>query len=276
MAIAGERRYAEFVKHAFLVVMLLFTFFPMYVMLNISFKTNKQFVNAPFAPTFPIHWENWATGWQMVHQYIFNTVTVAVMAAGFVLLLALPAAYFFGRFDVPFGKLLWGAMLFLMLMPGVANLIPLFLLLKNLNLLNTLWALILVGAAGGQVFCVFILKNFIADMPAALFEAAEIDGANHLQIIRHIVVPMCGSIIATLAILQFIGNWNQFILPMIIIRDDSLLTVAVGLRRLEGAYVKEWGPLMAGYTISSIPLVILFIFTLRLFVKGLATGAIKG
>ena len=90
------------------------------------------------------------------------------------------------------------------------------------------------------------------------------------------MLPMCGSIIGTLAILRFVANWNEYILPMVIMRDDSLLTVAVGLQRLEGAYVKEWGPLMSGYAISSIPLVILFVFTMRLFVRGLATGAIKG
>ena len=276
MAIAGERKRWECLKHAFLITMLLSTFFPLYVMLNISLKTNKQFVNHPFAPTFPFHWENWAAGWDTVSQYIFNTVTVAVMAVFFTLLIAVPAAYFFARYEVPFGRVLWAVLLLLMLMPGIANLIPLFMLLKTLRLLNTLWALIIVWAAAGQVFCIFVLKNFIEDLPEGLFEAADIDGAGHLQKIRHIVLPMCGSIIGTLAILRFVANWNEYILPMVIMRDDSLLTVAVGLQRLEGAYVKDWGPLMSSYAISSIPLVILFVFTMRLFVRGLATGAIKG
>ena len=80
----------------------------------------------------------------------------------------------------------------------------------------------------------------------------------------------------TLAIMQFIGRWNDLMLPLILMRDDKLLTVTVGLMRLEGEYVKEWGELMAGYTISSIPLIILFLFTMKFFVKGLAAGAVKG
>jgi ABC-type glycerol-3-phosphate transport system permease component len=110
----------------------------------------------------------------------------------------------------------------------------------------------------------------------SLFESAEIDGAGVLQQIWHIVVPLSGSILSTLAIMQFLGNWNRLMLPLVIMRDDELLTVPVGLMRLQGEYVKQWGQLMAGYAISSIPLVLLFLFTMRLFVRGIAAGAIKG
>ena len=83
-------------------------------------------------------------------------------------------------------------------------------------------------------------------------------------------------IMGTLAIMQFIGNWNNLMLPLVIMRDDELLTIPVGLMRLEGEYVKQWGEMMAGYSIASIPLIILFLFTMRLFVRGLSAGAIKG
>jgi len=92
----------------------------------------------------------------------------------------------------------------------------------------------------------------------------------------HIVVPMSGSVISTLAILHFLGVWNDFILPFIIIRDDSLLTLAAGLVKLDAEYVKQWGEMMAGYSIAALPLVLIFLFTMRLFVKGIAAGAIKG
>ena len=124
--------------------------------------------------------------------------------------------------------------------------------------------------------CIFILRQFIDDIPNELFESAQIDGGGHLAQIRHIVLRMSGSIMGTLAIMQFIGNWNNLMLPLVILRDDELLTIPVGLMRLEGEYVKQWDELMAGYTIASIPLIILFLFTMRLFVRGLAAGAIKG
>ena len=269
-------RRAEILKHAFIWLVLAFAFFPLYVMLNISLKDNTQFLQNPWLPDGPYHWENWETGWYTIKNYIANSVVVAVGATALTLTCALGAAYFFARYRMPLCGVLWSLLLVLMMMPTVANLIPLFTLLKSLHLLNRLWALVIVGAAGGQVVCVYILRNFIEDIPRDLFDAAEVDGANHLGQIRHIVVPLSGSILSTLAILQFIGNWNNFILPLIVLRDDYLLTIPVGLVRLEGEYVKQYGPMMAGYAIASIPLVLLFLFTMRLFVRGLSAGAIKG
>jgi ABC-type glycerol-3-phosphate transport system permease component len=136
--------------------------------------------------------------------------------------------------------------------------------------------LIIIGAVGGQVVCIFILRQFIEDLPKELFESAQIDGAGHLQQIRHIILPMSGSILGTLAILQFVGNWNNLVLPLVVLRDEYKFTVPVGLMHMEGEYVKQWGEIMAGYAISAVPLIILFIFTMRLFVRGVTAGAIKG
>jgi ABC-type glycerol-3-phosphate transport system permease component len=158
----------------------------------------------------------------------------------------------------------------------VANIVPLFVLLKSMNLLNTLVALMLVGIAGAQVFTIFVLRNFIEDLPKDLFEAAEMDGASHLQQLRHVVVPMSMPIIGTLSILSFLRRWNEFLLPLIILRDQELFTLGVGLIYLDGEYVKQWGQIMAAYFVASVPLIIIFLFTMRLFVRGLSQGAIKG
>jgi len=145
-----------------------------------------------------------------------------------------------------------------------------------MNLLNTFWALIIVYVAGGQVIQIYVLRNFIEDIPQDLFDAAEVDGASHLQQVYNIVLPMSGSILSTLGILQFIGLWNDYILPLVVMRDDEMLTLAVGLVRMDSEYIKEWGHLMAGYTIASIPMILIFIFTMKMFVKGLSSGAVKG
>jgi ABC-type glycerol-3-phosphate transport system permease component len=267
---------SELPKHVFIWGIILIAFFPMYLMLCISLKTNSQFMMSPWYPFPPFHFENWAFAWGIVKNYIFNTIFVAVTTVGFTFCFTLPAAFFFARYKLPFSNILWYAFLLLMLMPGIANIVPLFMLLKQLHLLNSLFALILVGITGAQVVQIYILRNFIEDIPNDLFEAAEIDGAGPIKQIFHVVLPMSGSIISTLAILQFMGAWNDFILPMIIIRDDSLLTLAAGLVKLDGEYVKMWGQMMAGYSIASIPLVLIFIFTMRLFVRGLSAGAVKG
>jgi ABC-type glycerol-3-phosphate transport system permease component len=265
-------------KHIFILFFILIELFPLYMMFQVSFKDNATFIRQPWLPTNPgaWHWENWSFAFHLILPYIANTVFVAVTGTVVSLFLAVLGAYFFARHKLPCSGLLWAAFLALMLMPGVVNITPLFMLLKSLKLLNTLWALVLVGIAGGQVFNIFVLRNFIEDLPRDLFEAAEVDGASHLQQVVNIVIPMSGPIIGTLAILSFLSMWNDFLLPLIVLRDQDLFTLGVGLIYLDGEYVKQWGQIMAAYFVASIPLIVVFLFTMRLFVRGLSAGAIKG
>jgi len=268
----------DWMKHLFILFFILIELFPLYMMFQVSFKDNATFIRQPWLPTNPLtwHWENWSFAFHLILPYIANTVFVAVTGTVCSLFLAILGAYFFARHKLPGCRLLWAAFLALMLMPGVVNITPLFMLLKSLKLLNTLWALVLVGVAGGQVFSIFVLRNFIEDLPRDLFEAAEMDGASHLQQVFNIVIPMSGPIIGTLAILSFLSMWNDFLLPLIVLRDKELFTLGVGLIYLDGEYVKQWGQIMAAYFVASIPLIVVFLFTMRLFVRGLSAGAIKG
>ena len=265
-------------KHIFILFFILIELFPLYMMFQVSFKDNATFIRQPWLPTNPLtwHWENWSFAFHLILPYIANTVFVAVTGTVASLFLAILGAYFFARHKLPCSGLLWAAFLALMLMPGVVNITPLFMLLKSLKLLNTLWALVLIGISAGQVFSIFVLRNFIEDLPRDLFEAAEMDGASHLQQVFNVVIPMSGPIIGTLAILSFLSMWNDFLLPLIVLRDQDLFTLGVGLIYLDGEYVKQWGQIMATYFVASIPLIIVFLFTMRLFVRGLSAGAIKG
>ena len=269
-------RSTELVKHLFILSVLVFAFFPLYMTLNISFKNNREFYRQQWLPTSPMHAENYSIGWDTVGAAIPNTIFLAVMGTLGVLAAALLGAYVFARYRLPGHNLLWSTFMILLLMPTIANLVPLFILLRDTHLLDTYTALILTGMAGGQVFNIWILRNFIEDTPEELFEAAEMDGAGSLRQIWNVVIPMNGATLATLACLSFIGGWNNFLLPYLIIIDPQRLPIAVSLYRLEGAYVREWGPTMASYAIASIPMVILFIFTMRFFIRGIGTGALKG
>ena len=266
----------EFAKNAIIWFILFFAFFPLYVMIAISFKTNTQFLNNPFGITFPLHVENWHYGWNVIKSYIANSVFVSTIGVFGTLVTALLSAYVFARYDFPGKSILWYLLLGLLFMPGIMNLVPLFILMKNLSLLNSLLGLSILYTVGGQVFCVFVLRNFIEEIPQDLFEAAQVDGAGPIKQIINVVIPMSGSILATLAILRFLGCWNDFITPLVFISDEYKQLIPVGLMRLDGEYVKMWGQMMAGFSIAAIPLILIFLFTMRLFVKGLSAGAVKG
>ncbi|HEV7300062.1 MAG TPA: carbohydrate ABC transporter permease [Tepidisphaeraceae bacterium] len=267
----------ETLKHGIMAFVLFFAFFPLYLMFVISFKNNDQFVANPFTFDAPglWNWANWQKGWDAINGAIANTLVVTTGAVALCLMAALLTSYVLARYRFPGREVVYYGLVATMFLPGTAaTLVTLFTLIINLNLFDSLWAIVLTGAVGGQVVCVFILRQFIEDIPKELFESAEIDGAGHLQQIWNIVLPMSGSVMGTLAIMQFIGNWNSLMLPLVAVPSKPVVTT--GLMYLDGEYVKKWGELMAGYTIASIPLIVLFLFTMRLFVKGLSAGAVKG
>lgn len=263
-------------KHIFVWLVLACSLFPLYLIFITSLKDNQQFYNQPWLPAFPLHFENWVIGWNLIGHSIANSIFIAISATAITLVFAVGAAYFFARNKLPGWRIFWAVFIVLMLMPNVANLIPLFTLLRRLDMLNTFLALIVVGASGGQVVSIYILRNFIEDIPNSMFESAQLDGAGHLQQIIHIVIPFSGSIISTLAILRFIAEWNSFVLPLIVLRDELKWPISVKLYQMEGAYVQQWGPMMAAYAIAALPLILLFIFTMQFFVRGLSSGALKG
>lgn len=286
-----RKRNVEWALHVVVIAVLTMELLSFYMMMQISVKDNTTFIQNSWLPPNPWipdqtaeakvdtstwHWSNYDYGIRLIAPYVVNTVFVAVLSATGTLFLSLMGAYFFARYKMPLGGLLWSIFIFLMLMPGVANIVPLFNLLKNMNLLNTLWALIIVHVAGGQAFNLFVLRHFIEDIPKDLFEAAEMDGAGHFKQLIHIVVPLSGSIIGTLAIFIFIGSWNEYLLPLLVLRDKELFTIGVGLIYLDGEYVKQWGLVMASFFVASVPLIIIFLFTMKLFIRGLSSGAVKG
>jgi len=245
-------------------------------MLNISLKDNQQFSRNPWLPEAPFHWHNFVVGWSHIGDKIFNTTFISFTTTFLGLAVAILGAFFFARFKAPGSNILFSIFILLMMYPGVANMVPTFKLITALGLYNSHWSLITLGVASAQAFTIYVLRNFIEEIPKDLFEAIEIDGGTILQQIWHIVIPMSMPIIGTLAILSIIGNWNSFVGPLLYLRDNNLQVIAVGLLRLEGEYTKNWGELMAGYTIASIPLIIMFIFCMKLFVRGLSAGAVKG
>lgn len=262
-------------KHLLLIIISIFLFFPFVVTLIISTKTMGQFSVAPFWPTVPFHWENYREAGEVVLPYILNSIIVSGIACIGVVVIGSLTAYVFASFSFPGKELLYYGILILLMIPGILTLVPSFVVVRDLNLLDTRLALILPWIAGGQVFAIFILRTFYANMPRELFEAARVDGAGELGIYLRIAVPLSQSILGVVAIFNILSTWNDFLWPLITVSSEDAYPLVLGLYRFQSAYYTVWGPLMAGYVIGTIPLIILFAFTSRLFVQGLASGGIK-
>jgi ABC-type glycerol-3-phosphate transport system permease component len=267
----------DFPLHLVLVLLALFTFYPLVFTLFTSFKDNSQFYSTFWGPAFPLHWGNYTDAWRQLYPVLVNTVLVGVISAFGTVFLASLSAYVFARHRFPGRDAIFYAIIALLMIPGVLTLIPLFLLVKDLRLLNTYWVLILPYIAGGQAFAIFVLRSFIASQPEEIFESARIDGADEFTIYRKIAVPMAKPILGTLAILSLLGSWNDYIWPSVTLRNPELWTISLKLVSFSSqwASLQQYGPMFAGYVIASIPLLILFMFTMRLFIEGLASGAIK-
>ncbi len=263
--------------HLLLIFLGIITFYPLLFTLFTSFKDNSQFYSTFWGPALPLHWGNYTDAWRQLYPVLLNTIFVGVVSAVGTIFLASLSAYVFARHRFPGHDLLFYAIIALLMIPSVLTLIPLFLLVKDLGLLNTYWVLILPYIAGGQAFAIFVLRSFIASQPEEIFESARIDGAGEFTIYQRIALPMAKPILGTLAILALLSTWNDYIWPSVTLRNPELWTISLKLVSFSSqwASLQQYGPMFAGYVLASIPLLILFMFTMRLFIEGLASGAIK-
>ncbi len=248
---------------------------PLVMAFLISLKTIPQFARQPFALTYPLHWENYGLAFEIVWQFIRNSLIVSGLTVVGVLLLASLSAYAFGILEFPGRQVLFYLVLALMMVPSAMTLIPSFVLVKDLRLLDTHWAMILPWIASGQVFAIFILRTFFESLPRELFDAARIDGASEWQGYWRIALPLSKSMLGVAAILNLLGTWNNLIWPYLTVNRQDLMPLTLGLWTYQTENFTRYGLMMAGLLIGSIPLVILFFFTSRWFVAGLTSGAIK-
>ena len=224
-----------------------------------------------------LQWHNYATAFTIAPfgRWFLNTtiVTVAVVASN--LLLCSLAAYAFARIRFLGRGVVYLLLLATLMVPLQVVLIPTFLIVKDLHLLDTLGALIVPNLV--NVFGIFLLVQFFRTLPVELEEAARIDGASRLGILFRIVLPLSLPAMATLAVIQFMWTWNDFLWPLVtIINNQDAFTLQLGLQAFQGAHSTEWNVLMAGNVMSMIPMLVLFLVAQRYFVRGIATTGLKG
>lgn len=205
-----------------------------------------------------------------VPRFLFNSLVFALGLTSLSLLLNTLAAYAFARVRFPRRERLFALLVLTMMVPSQVTLIPVFLILRSLGLLNTHLGLILPGAA--HVYGILMVRAFLRDLPDDLFEAARIDGCTEFTIYRRIALPLCRPILATLAVTSFVNTWNEFLLPLVVMQDERMFTLPVALASLNGQRYGEWGMMMAGAVVAALPSVAVFLIAQRQYLRGLSAG----
>jgi ABC-type glycerol-3-phosphate transport system permease component len=276
--LAVRIRYGQVAAHAILLVLVILSLYPFAYMLITSVKSIDQFYHSYFEPTLPIHFENYLEAWSQVSRYMVNSISVTAISVVAVLLFASLAGYVFARYRFPGSEILFMTVMLVMMVPAILNMLPVFVTLRDVGLLDTHLALIVVYVSQGQVLGVYIFRNFFISIPDELLDAAEIDGAGDLLTLWRVIVPLSKPIIFTVAVMSTLTFWNEYIWPLIILSSQRLWTITLGLVVFESRYagMAAWGPLFSGYVIASVPLILLFAFSMKYFVAGLTAGAVKG
>ena len=251
---------------------------PLLWMLLTSFKTDFDAINSPASPLpnpfTPEAYATLATGDLPILRWFANSVIAAAAQTAIILVTASAAAYALARLEFRGKKIVFGAIVATLLVPGVIFLIPNYLIVNNFGWLDTLWAVIVPGSAGA--FGVFFLRQFFISLPGEIEEAARVDGAGDFRIFWQIILPLSRPALATLAVLSFLTNWNDFIWPIYVLLSPENLTLQPGLSVLQGTYSTHFGIVMAGAVIASVPVLILFTLAQKQIVESVASSGVKG
>ncbi len=214
--------------------------------------------------------------WEVVRPYMFNTLLVCLLTAVGVIAVGSTSAYVLSRHRFLGSRAVFLLIISTMMFPAVLTLVPSFLLVRQLGLLNSYWVLVLPYVAGGQVFAIYVFKSFFDGLPEDLFDAARIDGAGHFQTYWNVVVPLSKPVIGVVLIMTVLGTWNNFLWPFITNTESQYHVITSGLFIVASSgRSANYSMLYASYVISSIPLIILFAYATKSFLQGVTAGAFK-
>ncbi|MCX7299458.1 MAG: carbohydrate ABC transporter permease [Rhodobacterales bacterium] len=277
MSFATDRRSAgewvQFVAGGAIVAAM---FYPTIWMVLSAFKSNREIFRHPFGLPEEWRWGNFAEAWDkggMGGLYL-NSIMVTVVAVSLTVALATAAAFAFSRLEFPGRRWLYRLLLIGLLLPPPVVAIPLFAILRDLNMLNSLWALILPGAAWSLSLTIFIMHGYFTSIRPDMEEAAVLEGANVWQVFRDISVPMVWPSMLTLAIVNTINIWNELMFALLFIVDEDKRTLPVGLIRFFGRYSTDYAMVFAALTITTVPILLLYFLLQRHVIAGLSATSL--
>ena len=264
-----------------LIVLTIGVLYPLYILILRSFKYSIDDLSNPFVVPARFTFDNYHVAWESIKGAFLNSILTSVGVTFGTMILASLLAYSFIRFNFPLKKFLFYAIIALMMIPGILTLISRYRLVLDMGLVGSLWGIVLPGMAGYVPAAFMLLFTFFSGIPHDLFDAADVDGANDLSVYYHIVLPLSKPILSTIAIQTFVGEWNDYLWARLIIgTKEELNTLPVFLTSFSTTYADPnsflgMGVPFAGYVLSAIPLVLIFIVASKQFIEGLTSGAFK-
>ncbi|MFQ3545461.1 carbohydrate ABC transporter permease [Halobacillus rhizosphaerae] len=252
--------------------------YPILWMVINSFKSEQEFAVNQFGFPKQIVFENYMNAWKAANFGILfkNSIFICLAATVITVLIGALASYFLARFSFKMNTLIYTLFIFGMIIPIHSTLVPMFILIRNLGLLNTPVTLLFPYIAFNLPITIFILTSFMKAFPKDIEESAIMDGCGVFRIFWSIILPMSRPAVATVLVLNFIHNWNEFSFALVLINDPGLQTLPLGLASFAGQFTTNYGAQMAGLTMTLVPIVIFYLFLEKEIVKGMTSGAVKG
>ncbi|MEW4371547.1 carbohydrate ABC transporter permease [Paenibacillus kandeliae] len=268
----------KIVIYVFLSLFAIMNIVPLFWMVVGSFKTEQEHAMNPFSFPKRLQWDNYAQAWDVAHMdtYFLNSIIVTFAAMIITVLLGALASFFLARFRFRLRGPLYGLFLLGLLVPIHATLIPIFLIMQKLHLIDTYWSLILPYIAFHLSLTIAILEGFMKNLPKELEEAGIVDGCGIFRIFWHIVLPITRPALVTVIILNFIYNWNEYLFALVLITSSELKTLPLGLANFVGIETASFTLQMAALTIALIPIIIFYLLLQKQLVTGMTAGAVKG
>jgi ABC-type glycerol-3-phosphate transport system permease component len=262
-------------------ILLLFTAIsagPLIWVVLTSLKTTREIAMSPLGLPDALRWANYTEAWMVGRfgNYFLNSLIISIPIVIAVVTLASLAGYAFARLRIPGGGILFYVFLLGLMVPFQSIMIPLFYILRDLGLLGTYWAMILPMTALGLPLGIFLMRAFFTGLPGELADAAKIDGCSEFGVFWRVMLPLAGPGISTLAVLQFIVAWKEFLVPLLYLQKEELRPIVLGLMFFKDSYTQNIPLTMAGTTIVMVPIVIAYMLLQRKFIQGLTAGAVKG
>ena len=256
-------------QQAALLVLAAITWYPLVFLTATSVKTLQQFYQNYWWFTYPFDFANYGQVWSRVSVAIVNSLQYSAGTLIVVLVLSLLGGYAFGRFRFPGRNVLFLMVIVLLMIPGTLTIVPLFAQVKTLKMLNTAWGLIFPYAGFDVVVGIYIMRLFFERLPTELFQAARIEGANQLQQLVFVALPLALPGLGTVAILDLLFTWNELLWPLVVLTKAEAQPVSVAAISFRGDYSIDYGALFAAYVSVSLPLMTIFVLVVRKFIRGI-------